>query len=286
MIFRNMILDGRISQDSRIVFVDDGSSDKTWRLISDLHSTWTVIEGLKLAHNSGHMNALWAGLNHACDRCDCVITIDADLQDDPNVIPEFVERYRKGFDVVYGVRSSRKKDSFFKRFTAQMFYKMMRANGVPLVYDHADYRLLSSRALYALLDFEEVNMFLRGIVPMLGFRTSTVMYDREERFAGKSKYPLKKMIAFAMEGITSLSNKPLHISAWLGFLFVLISIVLSFVLKPFEFSVFSIWFVSGVVLMMLGIIGEYLGKIYLETKHRPRFIIERRLLSKPEADEG
>jgi len=220
----DMIAGGKIDPASRIVLVDDGSRDDTWRVISGLHAADARFEGVKLAHNAGHMNALWAGMTLSSGRCDCVITIDADLQDDVNAMYGFLEEYGKGADVVFGVRSSRKKDTFFKRTTAQGFYKMMGKLGVELVYNHADYRLLSARALEALLSFGEVNMFLRGMVPMLGFKTAKVFYERGERVAGESKYPLKKMIAFAMEGVTSLSNRPIRWVLWLGALCALLGV--------------------------------------------------------------
>ena len=212
----DMLAKKLIDPQSRIVLVDDGSKDDTWKVITGLHEADSRFEGVKLAHNAGHMNALWAGMTLSAERCDCVITIDADLQDDVNAMYGFLEEFRKGADVVYGVRSSREKDTFFKRTTAQAFYKGMRKLGVDLVYNHADYRLLSKRALQALLSFGEVNMFLRGMVPMLGFKTAKVYFERGERVAGESKYPLKKMIAFAAEGVTSLSNKPIRWVLGLG----------------------------------------------------------------------
>ena len=216
-----------ISPDSRIVLVDDGSKDETWRVISQLHEKDGRFEGVKLAHNAGHMNALWAGMTLSAERCDCVITIDADLQDDVNAMYGFLEEFGKGADVVCGVRSSRQTDTAFKRTTAQAFYKLMNKLGVEMVYNHADYRLLSKRALEALLSFGEVNMFLRGMVPMLGFKTAKVYYERGVRVAGESKYPLKKMIAFAAEGITSLSNKPIRYVLLLGALCALLGVAMA-----------------------------------------------------------
>ena len=283
----DMIEKALISPESRIVLVDDGSRDDTWRVIADLHARDQRFEGVKLAHNAGHMNALWAGMTLCAERCDCVITIDADLQADVNAMYGFLEEYRKGADVVYGVRSSRKKDTFFKRATAQGFYKLMNAMGAELVYNHADYRLLSARALEALLSFGEVNMFLRGMVPMLGFRTAEVYYERGERVAGESKYPLKKMLAFAMEGVTSLSNKPIRCVLLLGVLcalmgvamgvYVLVSLFKGHTVRGWASTMMSIWLLGGLQLIALGLIGEYIGKIYMETKRRPKFILEEHL---------
>jgi len=276
-----------ISPDSRIVLVDDGSRDKTWEVISGLHAEDARFEGVKLAHNAGHMNALWAGMTLSAERCDCVITIDADLQDDVNAMYGFLEEFAKGADVVSGVRSSRKTDTAFKRNTAQAFYKIMKKMGVEMVYNHADYRLLSRRALQALLSFGEVNMFLRGMVPMLGFKTAEVYYERGERVAGESKYPLKKMIAFAMEGITSLSNKPIRYVLLLGALcallglvmgvYVIVSLVKGHTVAGWASIMMSLWLLGGLQLMALGVIGEYVGKIYMETKRRPKFILEEHL---------
>ena len=278
-----------IAPESRIMLVDDGSRDDTWKVISGLHDANPRFEGVKLAHNAGHMNALWAGMTLAAERCDCVITIDADLQDDVNAMYGFLEEYRNGADVVYGVRSSREKDTLFKRTTAQGFYRIMKRMGVDLVYNHADYRLLSRRALEALLSFGEVNMFLRGMVPMLGFKTARVPYERGERVAGESKYPLKKMIAFAAEGVTSLSNRPIRWVLALGALcallgvgmavYVIVSLVTGHIVAGWASLMMSIWLLGGLQLMALGVIGEYIGKIYMETKHRPKFILETHLRS-------
>ena len=283
----DMLKKGLIDPQSRIVLVDDGSKDDTWKIISGLHEADPRFEGVKLAHNAGHMNALWAGMTLSVDRCDCVITIDADLQDDVNAMYGFLEEYRKGADVVYGVRSSREKDTLFKRTTAQGFYKMMAGLGVEMVYNHADYRLLSKRALAALLSFGEVNMFLRGMVPMLGFKTAKVYFERGERVAGESKYPLKKMIAFAAEGVTSLSNKPIRwvlglgaVCALLGLamaVYVIVSLVQGHTVAGWASMMMSIWLLGGLQLMALGVIGEYVGKVYMETKRRPKFILEEHL---------
>lgn len=276
-----------IDRESRIVLVDDGSKDRTWEVIASLHKQDSRFEGVKLAHNAGHMNALWAGMTLSADRCDCVITIDADLQDDVNAMYGFLEAYQNGTDVVSGVRSSRKTDTAFKRNTAQMFYKLMGKLGVEMVYNHADYRLLSQRALQALLSFGEVNMFLRGMVPMLGFKTEKVYYERSERVAGESKYPLKKMIAFALEGITSLSNKPIRyvlllgaVCALLGVamgIYVIVSLVKGHTVAGWASIMMSLWLLGGLQLMALGVVGEYVGKIYMETKRRPKFILEEHL---------
>ena len=273
-----------IDANSRITLVDDGSRDRTWQVISDLCKRDKRFEGVKLAHNAGHMNALWAGMTMAAKKCDCVITIDADLQDDINAMYGFLEKYSEGADVVSGVRSSRKKDTFFKRATAQGFYRLMNRMGVEMVYNHADYRLLSRRALEALLSFGEVNMFLRGMVPMLGFNTAIVEYERGERVAGESKYPLKKMIAFAMEGITSLSNKPIRLVMLAGVIcgllgvvmaiYVLVSLFRGHSVAGWASIMMSIWLLGGMQLVALGLIGEYVGKIYMETKRRPKFILE------------
>lgn len=283
----DMLAKGLIDPASRIVLVDDGSRDETWQVIRELHAADKRFEGVKLAHNAGHMNALWAGMTLSAEKCDCVITIDADLQDDVNAMYGFLEEYAKGADVVSGVRSSRKKDTFFKRTTAQGFYKVMNKLGVEMVYNHADYRLLSRRALEALLSFGEVNMFLRGMVPMLGFKNAQVYYERGERVAGESKYPLKKMIAFAMEGVTSLSNKPIRYVLLLGALcallglvmavYVIISLIRGHAAAGWASTMMSIWLLGGLQLMALGLIGEYVGKIYMETKRRPKFILEEHL---------
>ncbi len=280
----DMIAKNLIAPASRITLVDDGSRDKTWNVISDLCNQDKRFEGVKLAHNAGHMNALWAGMTMASKKCDCVITIDADLQDDVNAMYGFLKEYANGADVVSGVRSSRKKDTFFKRTTAQGFYKMMNHMGVEMVYNHADYRLLSKRALEALLSFGEVNMFLRGMVPMLGFKTAIVKYERGERVAGESKYPLKKMLAFAMEGITSLSNKPIRMVTLAGVIcgllgivmavYVLVRLIQGHSVAGWASIMMSIWLLGGLQLVALGLIGEYIGKIYMETKRRPKFILE------------
>lgn len=278
---------GKIGRDSRIVFVNDGSKDKTWDMICDLHAADPMFRGICLSRNRGHQNALMAGLMTVREECDAAISMDADLQDDINAIDEMVDRYNQGYEVVYGVRSSRKKDTFFKRTTAQGFYKLMRAMGVEMVYNHADYRLMSRRALEALSRFDEVNLFLRGIVPLVGFKSTTVSYERGERFAGESKYPLKKMVSFAFEGITSMSVKPIRMIAALGgavFAVSLVILIYSLVrhftghtVEGWTFLAVSIWALGGVQLLAIGVIGEYIGKIYLETKHRPKYVISQYL---------
>lgn len=278
-----LIAADKISEDSRIVFVNDGSKDKTWEIICELHEADKTFRGICLSRNKGHQNALMAGLMTVREECDAAISMDADLQDDINAVDEMVDRFAEGYEVVYGVRSSRKKDTFFKRTTAQGFYKIMRGMGVDTVYNHADYRLMSRRALAALAEFDEVNLFLRGIVPLVGFKSTQVTYERGERFAGESKYPLKKMLAFATEGITSMSIKPIRMIATLGMLVFLASIgvlIYSVIRKiwfdtvpGWAFLAVSIWALGGIQLLSIGVIGEYIGKIYLETKHRPKYIV-------------
>lgn len=273
-----------VSPDSRVVFVDDGSRDKTWEIIDGLHRDNPLFCGIRLSRNQGHQNALLAGLMTVKDRCDAVISMDADLQDDIEALDDFITAYEAGNDVVYGVRSSRKKDSAFKRTTARSFYRVMRFLGVDMVFDHADYRLMSRRALDALSQFREVNLFLRGVVPLVGFPCTTVTYERQERFAGSSKYPLRKMMAFAVDGITSFSVKPIRMVLATGFLIFLCSIlVLIYSLVRFlcghtvtgwTTTVASIWALGGIQLLSLGIVGEYVGKIYKEVKARPKFIVK------------
>ena len=278
-----LIAADKISPDSRVLFVNDGSKDKTWEIISQLHEQCSLFSGADLTRNRGHQNALLAGLMTAKDRCGMAISMDADLQDDIDAVDAMVEEYYAGCDIVYGVRSSRKKDTFFKRFTAEGFYKLMNTMGAETVFNHADYRLMSKRALEGLAQFKEVNLFLRGIVPMIGYRTGTVTYERGERFAGESKYPLKKMLSFAMEGITSLSVKPIRMITGLGFLVFLISIAMLIysivrwamgeTILGWASLICSVWAIGGLILLSLGVIGEYIGKIYLETKERPRFLL-------------
>ncbi len=280
----DLLQKGKISPQSRILFVNDGSKDHTWEIISALHRQNVIFSGLNLSKNRGHQNALLAGLMTVMDICDVTISLDADLQDDIDAIDEMLAQYQEGCEIVYGVRSKRGTDTFFKRFTAQTFYKFMKLLGVNTVYNHADYRLMSRKALKALSEFGEVNLFLRGIVPMVGYQTGTVSYERRERFAGDSKYPLKKMLAFALEGITSLSIKPIRLITVLGLLISVVSILIGIyslaqyflgnTVTGWTSIVLSIWCVGGLILFSLGIVGEYIGKIYLETKHRPRFLIQ------------
>ena len=275
----------KISEQSKVVFVNDGSKDGTWALISQLHEQDKLFSGVNLSRNRGHQNALLAGLMTVKDLADMTISMDADLQDDIDAMDAMVDQYLQGVDIVYGVRSKRKTDSFFKRFTAEAFYRLMNALGANTVFNHADYRLMSRRALEGLAEFKEVNLFLRGIVPMIGYTTGTVYYDRSERFAGESKYPLKKMLSFAIEGITSLSVKPIRLIIGLGFTVFLISIVMIiYALVRFFLGqtvtgwasvMASVWAIGGLLLLSVGIVGEYIGKIYLETKARPRFLIEQ-----------
>lgn len=282
--YETLISGGQISADSRIAFVDDGSKDKTWEIISALHEKDSCFEGIKLSRNRGHQNALLAGLMTVKDSFDAVISMDADLQDDINAVDKMVESCKKGNDIVYGVRSSRKKDSVFKRSTAHLFYKVMKWMGAETVYNHADYRLMSRRALDALQDFEEVNLFLRGMIPLIGFKSDTVYYERGERFAGESKYPFHKMLHFAFEGITSLSIRPIDLIIRLGLLlsvfgiailiYALVQHFLGQTTAGWTSLMASIWVLGGLQLLAIGVIGKYIGKIYLETKHRPRYIIE------------
>lgn len=282
-----LITDGRISADSKVMFVDDGSKDKTWEIIEKLHNSAPIFTGLKLTRNRGHQNALLAGLMTAKQYADIVISMDADLQDDINAVDGFLDKRAEGCEIVYGVRSSRETDSRFKRWTARSYYKLLAKMGVEITYDHADYRLMSRKALDALEEFSEVNLFLRGMVPMLGFKSDTVPYVRNERQAGESKYPLKKMLSFAAEGITSLSVKPIRFITTLGLVVFLVSLfmlIYFFVLwctgktvAGWTTTVISVWALGGLQLLAIGVIGEYIGKIYLETKHRPKFLIERDL---------
>ena len=274
---------GLADEKSRILLVNDGSKDKTWDLITELHKQNKYVCGLKLSRNRGHQNAVLAGLMTARQYCDCAISLDADLQDDIDVINQFLEKFNEGCDIVYGVRNKRDTDTFFKRSTAQGFYKIMNALGVEVVYNHADYRLMSKRALDALSEYKEVNLFLRGIVPTIGYKTAT-FYDRHERFAGESKYPLKKMLALAFDGITSFSVKPIRLISGLGviiailsvigLLYALISKLVGMAVSGWTAIVASIWLLGGIQLLCLGVCGEYIGKIYSEVKARPKYFID------------
>ena len=281
--FNSLISRNIISSSSRVVFVNDGSKDNTWEMIDELHKRNPLFQGVKLSRNRGHQNALLAGLMTVRSICDIAISMDADLQDDIDAIDEMIEKYVQGADIVFGVRSSRQTDTAFKRGTAQSYYKLMNRMGADIVYNHADFRLMSSTALEMLSEFTEVNLFLRGIVPMIGLKTDIVYYERSERFAGESKYPLMKMISFAFEGITSLSTKPIRIISGLGALIFSVSIIILIyslvryftgnTIQGWTTTVLSIWAIGGLTMISLGVIGEYVGKIYLETKNRPRYII-------------
>ena len=278
---------GKISKESRIVFVNDGSKDQTWEIIESLHKENPLFQGIKLSRNKGHQNALLAGLMTVKEHCDMAISMDADLQDDIDAIDGMLEKYAEGCDIVYGVRNARDTDTAFKRKTAEGYYKVMGLLGADIVYNHADYRLMSKRALDGLEQFKEVNLFLRGVVPMIGYKSDKVYYARKERFAGESKYPLKKMLAFAWEGLTSLSVKPIRMIMTLGSAIFLVSIAMLIyslvrhamgaTLVGWTSTVVSIWAIGGLQLLAIGIIGEYIGKVYLETKQRPKFIVEEYL---------
>lgn len=282
---KELMAERLIDVKSRIIFVNDGSMDLTWKIIEDLHNKDTLFGGINLTRNRGHQNALLAGLMTVKDDADIVISLDADLQDDINVFDEMLRKNNEGYDVVYGVRNDRKKDSFFKRHTAQMFYKLTNKLGGDLIYNHADFRLMSRRALEGLAQFEEVNLFLRGIVPLIGYPSTIVEYERKERLAGKSKYPLRKMMSFAIEGITSLSIKPMRFVTGMGIFVFLVSIAMMIyafvsyftgrVVAGWTSILISVWAIGGMVLLGLGIVGSYIGKIYLETKKRPRYIVEK-----------
>ncbi|RKN74134.1 glycosyltransferase family 2 protein [Paenibacillus ginsengarvi] len=280
------------SRSSFMLLVDDGSRDKTWELIEQFQQSNPRVAGLKLARNAGHQSALLAGLKRAAETVDCAISIDADLQDDTEAIREFMLRFREGYDIVYGVRQSRATDTAFKRGTAQSFYKLMKKLGADIEYNHADYRLMSRRALQQLDRFKEVNLFLRGIVPLVGFKSTRVYFDRHERFAGESKYPLKKMLAFAWDGITSLSVTPIRLVTLAGFALFVISLLAALyaiiqklagnTVSGWTSLMLSIWFVGGIQLISLGLIGEYIGKIYKEVKRRPLYIIEKDIAAEAE----
>ena len=285
-----LIAQGKISPRSRILFVNDGSKDRTWPIIEELHARDRIFSGVNLSRNRGHQNALLAGLMTAVQHADLMVSMDADLQDDIDAMDKMIDAYHEGYDVVYGVRASRKTDSFFKRFTAESFYKLMKAMGVDIVFNHADYRLMSRRAVEGLSQFKEVNLFLRGIVPQIGYSWTTVEYERAKRFAGESKYPLKKMLSFAFDGITSFSVKPLRLILFLGAVIFALSLVMLLwtlirwiagaTVSGWASLMCSIWMIGGIQLLALGVIGEYMGKVYSEAKARPRFIIERVLNDK------
>ena len=283
----NLIKMKKISSQSKVLYVNDASKDKTWELIKVIHNNNSMFWGLSLSRNRGHQNALLAGLMTAKEYADIIISMDADLQDDINAIDEMIEKYNEGSEIVYGVRNSRKKDTWFKRNTALAYYRFLKFMGVDIVYNHADYRLTSKRVLNELEKYGEVNLFLRGIFPLIGFKHDVVYYERHERFAGKSKYPLKKMLHFAWDGITSFSIKPIKMVLSIGIIIFVVSLfvmiyslivkLLGFTVSGWTFIVCSIWLLAGVQMLSIGLIGEYIGKIYSETKHRPRYIIDETL---------
>lgn len=293
-LYDQLVDNGQIAPDSTMLYVDDGSKDTTWDIIEYLHKEGKYANGLKLAHNVGHQNALLAGLTVAKDQADVIVSIDADLQDDIHVIPEMLQKYQTGCDIVYGVRNKRATDTWFKRTTALAFYRLMHWLGVSTVYNHADFRLMSKRAVDQLCKYRERNLFLRGLVPLIGYQTANVYYDRAERLAGESKYPFFKMFNFAIDGITSFSIKPVRMVFTLGLLFLVVAlIILGYVLYSllthsvvpgWASIILSIWLVGACVLMGLGIVGEYIGKIYMEVKDRPRYNTEK-LLNSVNSDE-
>jgi len=288
-ILNDLLSKNLISKSSYILFVNDGSTDTTWEKILDLHLINKNVCGVNLAGNVGHQSALFAGLSVAVNNSDILISIDADLQDDVNVIPEMISKYHEGYDIVYGVRQERKTDTFLKRITALTFYKIMNKLGVKSIYNHADYRLMSNRAVTQLLKFRERNLFLRGMVPLIGYNTSCVYYNRSMRFAGVSKYPFSKMLNFAIEGITSFSVKPVRFVFFLGifsiliaifmFMYIIFSYIFGNVVSGWSSLMISLWFIGGMILLSMGIIGEYIGKIYIEVKDRPRYNIESVILN-------
>lgn len=286
-LYVQLVADGQIAPNSTMLYIDDGSKDATWGIIESLYKEEKYANGLKLAHNVGHQNALLAGLTVAKDQADVIVSIDADLQDDIHVIPEMLQKFQAGYDIVYGVRNKRTTDTWFKRTTALIFYRLMHWLGVNTVYNHADFRLMSKRAVTQLCQYHERNLFLRGLVPLIGYQTANVYYDRAERLAGESKYPFFKMLNFAIDGITSFSIKPVRMVFTLGLLFLVVTLIilgyvfhslLTYNVVPGWASVIlSIWLVGACVLMGLGVVGEYIGKIYMEVKNRPRYNVEKRL---------
>ncbi len=278
---------GKISDDSRVVYVDDGSKDNTWNIIEEMHHNNKVFNGVKLSRNEGHQNALLAGLDYARNHADMIVSMDADLQDDIDAVDAMIDKYHAGAEIVYGVRNDRSTDSAFKRGTAQLFYKMMKIMGAEIVYNHADFRLMSKRAVDELMNFKEVNLFLRGIVPLIGFKTDIVEYERHERIAGESKYPLKKMLSFAIDGVTSFSIKPINMIITAGFVCFLISVGMLIYSCIRHFTgdtvsgwtslMTSIWALGGLQVVSIGVVGKYIGKVYLEVKERPRYIVDKYL---------
>ena len=282
---KELITKAKISSNSGVLFVNDGSKDRTWEIIQKEYAENPYVYGLGLAGNVGHQNALFAGIQTAAEICDVSISIDADLQDDIGVIEQMIDEYLAGADIVYGVRSERKTDTFFKRFTAQSFYRVMEMMGVKTVYNHADFRLMSARAMKQLGQYKERNLFLRGMVPLIGYKTATVKYARKERLAGESKYPLKKMLSFAWDGITSFSIKPISMIMAFGgvivacsviaFIYTLVSYFMGHVSPGWSSLMISIWFLGGVQLLFIGVVGQYVGKTYIESKERPRYNVEK-----------
>ena len=286
MLVKKLVVAEKISEESYVLLVDDGSHDRTWAIIEKANRMMGKIKGLKLSRNFGHQNALVAGMEHVRDKCDCMVSIDADLQDEINVIEIGLEKYSSGANVVYFIRRDRNKDTWFKKQTAILFYRLMSYFGVNVIYNHADYRLIDRNVLNCFMNFKEVNLFFRGIFPLIGFTIATVSFDRNERFAGKSKYPLKKMLSFALDGITSFSIVPLRLVSIIGLFVIFLSIMISIyvlyetlvtgnVVLGWASTVLPIYFLGGVQLLSLGIIGEYIGKIYIETKARPRYFVEK-----------
>ena len=289
----DLVNKGKIAKESFILFVNDGSKDRTWELIEEEHKAYPAqVCGVKLAGNVGHQFALTAGLITAKDMCDVTVSIDADLQDDVAVIEEMIDKYHAGNDIVYGVRKERKTDTFFKRTTAQAFYKLMAMMGVKTVYNHADFRLMSRRAVEQFSKYEETNLFLRGMMPLIGYQSDSVYYDRKERVAGESKYPLKKMLALAFNGISSFSVKPISLILGLGVFIIICSVLAMFyalisffcgnVVPGWTSLILSVWFLGGLQLLAIGLVGQYIGKIYIEVKHRPRYNIEKVLSEESE----
>ena len=283
-----------ITEDSRILFVDDGSKDSTWKIINNLASTDEHYIGIQQSRNRGHQNAVLAGLMEAKDNCDITISIDCDGQDDIHAMEDMVKAYHDGCEIVYGVRNDRSSDTFFKRFTAQSYYKVLNALGGDVVYNHADYRLVSSRALQEFANFKEVNLFLRGMFPLVGFKSTSVYYERHERLAGKSHYPLSKMLALAFDGITSLSNKPIRLISmtgilvsllgFIGIIWAVIAHIIGQTVAGWASMICAMFFIGGIQLICIGVLGEYIGKIYMEVKHRPRYIISKRTTDEREED--
>lgn len=281
----DLIKKDEINEKSYLLFIDDGSSDNTWNIIQKHTGKSSGIKGIKLSKNQGHQYALLSGINYVQDKCDCLISLDADLQDDINTINEMIQKYNDGYEIVYGVRSNRDTDTFFKKFTAENYYKFMKLLGVNLVFNHADYRLMSNRAIEFFNNFSEVNLFIRGIIPLVGLKSTKIYYERKKRFAGESKYPLRKMLSFALNGLTSFSIMPLRVISLIGFLVFILSFFMSiyifyiylftnFAIPGWSSTVLPIYFIGGIQLLSIGILGEYVGKIYIEAKKRPRYFIE------------